>query len=95
MLREQLPTALDRLETESVTLQQAATSRNQASNAVREATTPMQGTVKRLMAQSDADLNRLTNGYQKMMSRYGYRVSVLLVSQAILVAVTVLILWIR
>lgn len=95
ILREQLPAAMDRLETDARAIQEATGQLSQVAAQAHITMTSMQETVRRLTARADASLTQLSEGHQKTLTRYSRAVTILLVSQAALIGATVLMLWIK
>lgn len=95
ILREQLPAAMDRLETDTTTLQRVSVELSEASKAMRGCATAMRDVFNHLIAQSQENLDRLASAHLRTLSAYSRGVTLLLVSQAVLTATTVLLLWIR
>jgi CHASE3 domain sensor protein len=95
MLREQLPPAMERLEDGTLTLKQTAEDLSQAGRALTALAAQVREEFARLGAKAEIDLTRLTAHQQKTLTAYSRGVTVLLVSQALLIVVTVLTLWLR
>lgn len=95
MLREQLPPAMERLEDGTLSLKQTAGDLSQAGRALTALAAQVREEVARLATRAESDLKRLSANQQKTLTAYRRGVTVLLVSQALLIAVTVLTLWLR
>jgi phage shock protein A len=95
MLREQLPPAMERLEDSTSILKQTAEDLSRATRSVSDLASQVRENINRWTARAEADLTRLTTAQQKTLTAYSRGVTVLLVSQAVLIAVTVLTLWLK
>jgi len=95
MLETEFPPALRRLEADLLSLTQLQEGLSQGPRAMNGLTDRVETRLIQVLAQAEARLERSSERHEKLLTAYSRGVTLLLLSQAVLIAVTVLMLWTR